>query len=96
MLVELNRVYILSAPKSVQGMSQGDGEFFEFTSNNMMYSFVNKLRSAEKEEITVTGLSKLFTWKDQTMQACIFFTTLPRKDMEKMITEAVAKHQGIK
>lgn len=93
MIVELNRVYVIGAPKASEGMTPTDDDFLESTSNDMLYVFANKVHSASSKEKIVKILSKIFTHKDLVLQAIVYYVDIPDKMAKKKLNDRVAAHK---
>jgi hypothetical protein len=89
MIVELNKIYVLTAPKATEGMTAGDDDFIESSFDSMMYVKMKKLHQATAE-VPVKVVGKVFTHSDRVMQALMFFTDYP----EKMAKQAVSRRVG--
>jgi hypothetical protein len=88
MIAELNKVYILSAPKECDGMTPGPDDFVHMTSDTMTFVKLKKIDSGKD----VDGLAKVFSYKDLTLQAVIFVTDLPIKMAEQKLNNAVDRY----
>lgn len=88
MIVELNKIYILSAPKASEGMTPGDDDFTHFTTDNLQ--FVKMKRIDQGKDVDCLG--KVFGVKDLNLQAVMFFTDLPMKVAKQRINETVKRY----
>lgn len=92
MICELNKIYILSAPKAAESMASDPDHFITSTSTDQTYIEMGKIHSAGMKEVTVTSIAKIFTYKGSTLQAVIHVTSLPRRMAEQRLTETVRKY----
>lgn len=91
MIVELNKLYILSAPSNSQGMTPDESNFIESTSSNVTYSHMNKMEVATEEK-PVTSIAKVFEHQGQTLQAIMFITNYPINKAKKTLNNTVLKY----
>ena len=89
MVVELNKTYILTAPKLTQGMTQEQDEFITFTSEDMTYTHMNKLHNAKVEQQIVTGIAKMFSYNGQDMQVIIYVVDYPINKAKRILNDTV-------
>lgn len=83
MIVEINKVYTLSAPKATEGMTPGDDDFIQ---GKMFGTYVKMKRVNDGEVIT---LSKVFNYKDLLLQVVIFITDLPVDEAKRRLNDRI-------
>lgn len=83
MLVEINKIYIMSAPKATDGMTPGKDDFIEGKANGT-YVKMKKINDGD-----MVSLSKVFNHKDLLLQAVMFVTDLPIQDAKNRINTKI-------
>lgn len=88
MIVELNRVYVTTAPDAAAGM-HGPDDFSTMDVSNLTYSHLKKLNNTEAAEgKKVKCYGQIFDLKGKPMQAFVF-SELPEKMIKKRITDRI-------
>lgn len=70
-----------------------DPDYFTIsTSADQTYIEMNKVRSAFLKKVTVTSVSKVFTYKSDTLQAVIFVNKLPIQEAKRRLNQTVRRY----
>lgn len=86
MIVDINKIYVLSAPQAAEGMP----DFIESTSSDMTYVKMKRLHVGESE---VHSIAKVFQHKNLWLQAVIFVTDLPINEAKKRLDTKIKELQ---
>ena len=89
MIVNLNKIYIMSAPPETVGMTPGD-TFVESHSVDVTYVKMKKIHVAT-EDMPVRSAAKVFDNRGTPMQGVIFYTDLPEDEAKKRLSDAVQR-----
>lgn len=95
MIVELNKTYIMTAPKQTQGMTQGPDEFVQFTSEDITYTHMNSIHNAKVEQNIITGLAKMFSHEGREMQVVMYVADYPINKAKKILNDTVEKYARV-
>lgn len=94
MIVELNKVYLISAPVQAKSMTDGNDAFLRFDSETMNFVKDGEVSAASTEN-KVYGMSKMFTANGRLMQAIIFYDSNNQKEVvrvQKVIRSTIQKY----
>lgn len=94
MIVEINKVYVLSAPKAAAGMTSRPDDFLIASSPDMPFVKFNKVDSAMGTKHVVRMVGKVFEHKGQPMQAVCFYFDLPESMVKQKIVDKVNQVTG--
>lgn len=89
MFIELDRMYILSAPKACVGMTPNEDSFIEGTATGVVCVKINKV--VDNKE--VKSFARVYEYKNKPMQAIMFVTDYPENIVKKKINEVVERHK---
>lgn len=88
MIVELNRIYITTAPDASAGI-HGPEDFSEAKIGELTYSHLKKLNHTSETQKEIKCFGHVFDLKGKPMQAFIF-SDLPEKMIKKRLLDRVA------
>ncbi len=95
MIIELNKLYVLSAPQAAEGMTEGEDAFLEANLTDVMYVKMKKINQASVEK-PVRVVGKVFRHSDKTMQALMYFTDYPEHLAKAAINRRIGELLGRK
>lgn len=92
MIVELNKLYILSAPAAVDGMTPGETNFISSHSDDVTFTSMKKVDQASEEK-PIFSMAKIFNYKGKVMQAIVFYDSkYPITKVQKLLNDTVDKY----
>lgn len=90
MIINLNKVYFMSAPPETLGMTSGEDSFVESALTNVTYTKMKRVHVTKPEEV-VRAIAKVFDLKGRPMQGVFYFTDLPEAEAKKRLNEAISR-----
>lgn len=93
MIIDVNKIYIFSAPQAAESMTPGPDDFITGSSTDMAFVKIKKISHTDGDT-RVKWMGKVFEYKGQWIQAVIFYTDLPYVEAKKRINAKIAAYNA--